>query len=83
MRHSSAKKIVYSNSTLPQETREKSNKETNFIPKETSKMRLKKKKNPQFVKEKKKIRAEINEKEMKEAIAKINKTKSQFFGRIN
>ena len=43
MRHSSAKKIVYSNSTLPQETREKSNKETNFIPKETSKMRLKKK----------------------------------------
>ena len=83
MRHSSAKKIVYSNSTLPQETRAKSNKETNFIPKETSKMRLKKKKTPQFVKEKKKIRAEINEKEMKEPIAKINKTKSQFFGRIN
>ena len=54
MRHSSAKKIVYSNSTLPQETREKSNKETNFIPKETSKMRLKKKKKPSVCKRKKK-----------------------------
>ena len=29
-----------------------------------------------------KIRAEINEKETKEAIAKINKTKSWFFGKI-
>ena len=30
-----------------------------------------------------KIRAEINEKETKETIAKINKTKSWFFGKIN
>ena len=30
-----------------------------------------------------KIRSEINEKEMKETIAKINKTKSQFFEKIN
>ena len=30
-----------------------------------------------------KIRSEINEKEMKETIAKINKTKSWFFGKIN
>ena len=30
-----------------------------------------------------KIRAEINEKETKETIAKINKTKSQFFEKIN
>ena len=30
-----------------------------------------------------KIRAEINEKEMKETIAKINKTKSWFFEKIN
>ena len=29
------------------------------------------------------IRLEINEKEMKETIAKINKTKSSFFERIN
>ena len=34
-------------------------------------------------KEIKKIRAEINEKEMKEAIIKINKTKSWFFEKIN
>ena len=30
-----------------------------------------------------KIRAEINEKETKEALAKINKTKSWFFEKIN
>ena len=30
-----------------------------------------------------KIRSEINEKEMKETIAKINKTKSWFFEKIN
>ena len=30
-----------------------------------------------------KIRTEINEKEMKETIAKINKTKSWFFEKIN
>ena len=30
-----------------------------------------------------KIRSEINEKEMKEMLAKINKTKSWFFGKIN
>ena len=29
------------------------------------------------------IRSEINEKEMKEMIAKINKSKSWFFGKIN
>ena len=32
---------------------------------------------------KKKIRAEINEKETKETIAKIHKTKSWFFEKIN
>ena len=34
-------------------------------------------------KEIKKIRAEINEKETKDTIAKINKTKSWFFEKIN
>ena len=29
------------------------------------------------------VRSEINEKEMKETIAKINKTKSSFFEKIN
>ena len=42
-------------------------------------------KNPRFHKRKDiiKIRAEINEKETKETIAKINKTKSWFFEKIN
>ena len=42
-------------------------------------------KNPKVSKRKeiKKIRSEINEKEMKETIAKINKTKSWFFEKIN
>ena len=42
-------------------------------------------KNPRFHKRKDiiKIRAEISEKETKETIAKINKTKSRFFEKIN
>ena len=42
-------------------------------------------KNPKFSRRKEiiKIRSEINEKDMKETRAKINKTKSWFFGKIN
>ena len=42
-------------------------------------------KNPRVSRRKEiiKIRAEINEKEIKETIAKINKTKSWFFEKIN
>ena len=43
-------------------------------------------KNPRVSRRKKKIikfRAEINEKEIKETIAKINKSKSWFFEKIN
>ena len=42
-------------------------------------------KNPRVSKRKQilKIRAEINEKETKETIAKINKTRSWFFEKIN
>ena len=42
-------------------------------------------KNPKVSRRKeiKKIRSEVNEKEMKETIAKINKTKSWFFEKIN
>ena len=42
-------------------------------------------KNPRVSRRKEilKIRAEINEKETKETIAKINKTKSLFFEKIN
>ena len=58
------------------------NKQPNFTPKTT---RERGTKNPKDSRRKEiiKIRAEINEKEMKEAIVKINKMKSWFFEQIN
>ena len=57
---SCAKREVHSNTSLPQETRETSNKQSNFTPKASRKRR----KNPKIRrKEIIKIRAEINEKE--------------------
>ena len=72
---SSSKKEVYSNTILPQEIRNISNKQANFTPKVIRERRTK---NPKVSRRKEiiKIRSEINEKEMKEIIAKINKTKS-------
>ena len=79
---SSAKGKVHSNTSLPQETREKSNKQANFTRKATRKGRIGEPQSQQ--KERNlKIRAEINAKETKETIAKINKAKSWFFERIN
>ena len=54
----------------------------NFTPKPTGKRR---EKNPKISRRKEiiKIQAEINEKEIKEAIVKINKTKSWLFEKIN
>ena len=78
---SSSKKEVYSNTTLPQETRKTSNRQPNFTPKTTGKRRTK---NPKIRrKEIIKIRAEINEKERKETIVKINKMKGWFSEKIN
>ena len=75
---SSSKREVYSNTILPQETRKTLTRQHNFTPKTTGKRRTKK---PKISRRKDiiNIRAEINEKEMKETIAKINKTKSWFF----
>ena len=59
------------------------NRQPNFIPKTTGKRRTKK---PQKISRRKeiiKIQAEINEKEVKETIVKINKTKSWLFEKIN
>ena len=74
----SSKREVYSNTTLPQETRKTSNRQ----PKATGKRR---RKNPKINRRKEiiNIQAEINEKEMKETILKINKTKSWFFEKLN
>ena len=80
---SSSNKEVYSNKILPQETRNISNKQPNLTPKAIRERRTK---NPPKVSRRKeiiKIRTEINEKEMKETIAKINKTKSWFFEKVN
>ena len=79
---SSSKREVYSSTILPQETRKTLNRQPNFTPKAIGKRRTK---YPKIIRRKEiiKIRAEINEKEMKEAIVKINKTKSWFFEKIN
>ena len=72
---SSSKREVYSNTILPQETRNISNKQPNLIPKAIRERRTKISKVSRR-KEIIKIRWEINEKDMKETIAKINKLKA-------
>ena len=78
---SSSKRDVYTNTILCQETRNISNKQPNLTPKAIRERRTK---NPKVSRRKEiiKIRSGIHEKEMKETIAKINKTKSWFFKRI-
>ena len=80
---SSSKREVDSNTILPLGTRKTSNRQPNFTPKTTGKRR--KKKSPKIRRKKEiiKIQTEINEKKMKETIAKINKAKSWFFQKIN
>ena len=70
MLQSSSKREVYSNTLLPQETRNISNKEQ-------TKPKVSRRK--EIIQ----IRAEINEKEMKETRAKINKPKCWLFKKIN
>ena len=79
---SNSRREVYSNTILPQETRKISNKQPNLTPKEIRERRTK---NPQVSRRKRiiNISTEINKKEMKETIAKINQTKSWFFEKIN
>ena len=79
---SSSKRKVYSNTILPQETRKTSNRQPIFTPKTTEKEGKKK---PQISRRKEmiKIRAERHEKETKDTIVKINKTKSCFFEKMN
>ena len=78
---SNAKRKVYSNTGIPQETRKKSNNLTLHL-KQLEKEEMK---NPRVSRRKEilKFRAKINAKETKETIAKINKAKSWFFERIN
>ena len=79
---SSAKGKVHSNTSLLQETRKKS--QINNLTLHLKQLE-KEMKNPRVSRRKEiiKIRAEINEKETKETIAKINKAKSWLFEKIN
>ena len=79
---SSSKREVYSNTILPQETRNISNKQPSFTPKGTRERRTNK---PKVSRRKEiiQIRAEVNGIETKKTIAKINKTKGWFFEKIN
>ena len=79
---SSSKREVYSNTILSQETGKTSNRQPNSPSKEGVKRRTK---NTKVSRRKEiiKIRVEISEQEMKETIAKINKTKGWFFEKIN
>ena len=83
---SSSKRTVYSNAILPQETRKALNRKPNFTLKITGeKKNNNNNKNTKISRRKENImiRAEINEKEMKETTVKINKTKNSFFEKIN
>ena len=77
---SSSKREVYSNTILLQETSQINNLTLHLkqLEKEEQK-NLKVSRRKEIIK----IRSEINEKEIKEIIAKINKTKSWFFEKIN
>ena len=71
---SSSKTELFSNTSLAQETRKVSNKQSNLTSRGSRERRTK----PKVSRRKEiiKIRAEINEIETKKTIAKINKTKS-------
>ena len=79
---SNAKGKVYSNTGLPQETRKSPINNLTLHLKQLEKEQMK---NPRVSRKKEilKIRAEINAKETKETIAKINKVKNWFFEKIN
>ena len=77
----SPKREVYSNKILPQETRKISNKQPNLTPKAIRERRTKKHQNQQ--KERNHKNQIRNKGKRNETIAKINKTKSWFFEKIN
>ena len=81
-RNSSSMREIYCNTTLPQETRKTSDRQSKFTTKATGK-KITKSLRISRRKEIIKIREDINEKEVQERIVKINKTKSWFFEKIN
>ena len=79
---SHSKRKVYSNTSLPQETRESSNKQANFTSKDLKLVEGQTRPKVSRRKEIIKIRAEINEIETKKTTEKINETKSWLFEKI-
>ena len=79
---SSSKREVYSNTILSQETRKT---QINNLILHVKQLGKEEQKDPKVSRRKEiiKIRAEINEIEMKKTIANFNKTKSWFFEKIN
>ena len=79
---SSSKRDVCSYTSLPQETRKS---QTNNLTLHLKELEKEEQTQPKVSRRKEiiKIRAEINEIETKKTIAKINKTKSWFFKKIN
>ena len=79
---SSSKREVYSYTRLPKETRKISSKQSNLTPKGTREKRTNKTQYQQKERNHK-DQSRKNEIETKKTIAKINKTKSWFFEKIN
>ena len=79
---SSSKREVYTNTILLQETRKTPSRQSDFTPKATGKKKKQKTLEISRRREIIKIQVEINEKEIKETVVKINKTKSLFFDRL-
>ena len=79
---SSSKREVYSNIILLQETKTS---QINNLTLHLKQLEKEEPKNPKVSRRKEiiKIRSEINEKEIKEMIAKVSKTKRCFFEKIN
>ena len=79
---SSTKRKIHNSTSLPQETGEKSINNLTLHLKQLEKEEMK---HPRVSRRQEiiKIRTDINEKETKEIIAKINKTNSWFFEKIN
>ena len=79
---SSSRREIYSNAIQLKKQKKVSNRKPNFTPKTTGKRRRTTTKKAKISRRKESIWAEIDEKEMKELIVKINKTKSWFFEKI-
>ena len=79
---SSSKREVY---TIQSYLKKQETSQINNLTLHLKQSKKEERKNPKVSRRKEiiKIRSEINEKEMKEMIAKINKTKSWFFEKIN